>query len=77
MRYPDPDTPMLKPLFGLTATGIAVLLLWKLFSIILIPLAATVLGFLFLAIKFVLVAGAIILAVWLFRRCTRPESSTS
>jgi hypothetical protein len=68
---------MLKPLFGLTATGIAVLLLWKLFSIILIPIAATVLGFLFLAIKFVLVAGVILLAVWLFRRCTRPASSTS
>jgi hypothetical protein len=68
---------MLKPLFGLTATGIAVLLLWKLFSIILIPLAATVLGFLFLAIKFVLVTGAILLAVWLLRRCTRPASNTN
>lgn len=66
---------MLKPLFGLTATGIAVLLLWKLFSILLLPLAATVLGFLFLVIKFVLVVGAILVAVWLLRRCTKPASS--
>jgi hypothetical protein len=68
---------MLKPLFGLTATGIAALLLWKLLSILLLPLAATVLGFLLVVIKFVLVAGAILCAVWLLRRWTRPASSTS
>jgi hypothetical protein len=68
---------MLKPLFGLTATGIVAILLWKLLSVLLLPLAAAALGILFLVIKFVLVAGAILLAVWLLRRWNRPASSAS
>jgi len=66
---------MLKPLLGLAATGVVAVLLWKLLAVLLLPLAATVLGILFVVLKFALLAGAVLFAVWLFRRWTRPAST--
>jgi hypothetical protein len=68
---------MLRPLFGLAASGVVAILLWKLLAVLLVPLAAMALGFLVFAIKFVFVAAAILFAVWLFRRWTRAEASPS
>ncbi len=67
---------MLKPLFGLAASGIVAILLWKLLAVLLLPLAAMALGMVFVVLKVVLVVGALLLAGWLYRRWAREEAST-
>lgn len=66
---------MLKPIFGLAATGVVAVLLWKLLAVLLLPLAGMALGFLFVVIKFVFIACAVLVAVWMFRRWTREAPS--
>lgn len=66
---------MMKPVLGLAATGIVALVLWKVLAIFLLPLLGVALGFLFLVLKIGFIVGAILLALWIFRRMNRREAA--
>ncbi len=59
---------MAKPLLQLAAAGILGVAVWKVLSILLLPLLGTFLGFLFTIVKFALLIGLVVLAFWLFRK---------
>ena len=59
---------MLRPLVTLAAAGVVGIALWKILSILLLPLAGMLLGFLFTALKVVLLVALVMFAFWLFRR---------
>lgn len=52
----------------LAAAGILGVAVWKVLSILLLPLLGTFLGFLFTIVKFALLIGLVVLAFWLFRK---------
>lgn len=62
---------MLKPVLGVAAAGILGVIIWK---ILLLPLAAGLLGVLFTILKFALLAALVIFVVWLFRRNSGGEA---
>jgi hypothetical protein len=62
---------MLKPVLGVAAAGILGVVIWK---ILLLPLAAGLLGVLFTILKFALLAALVIFVVWLFRRNSGGEA---
>lgn len=68
---------MLKPMFGLAATGIVALLLWKLLAAFLLPLVAVAVGAVLVLIKLVFLVVAVMFAVWLFRRWSGSESQAA
>ena len=59
---------MLKPVVTLAAAGVIGVALWKLLSILLLPLAGLLLGLVVTLVKVGLLVGLVMLAVWLFRR---------
>ena len=59
---------MLKPALQLTAVGLLGITLWKLASILLLPLVGAALGFVLAILKIVFVVGAILFVVWLLKR---------
>jgi hypothetical protein len=59
---------MLKPLATLAAAGVVGIALWKILSILLLPIAGALLGLLITALKVVLVVALVMFALWLFRR---------
>lgn len=67
---------MLKPVLGLAATGVVALLLWKVLAIFLLPLFGVALGFMFLVLKIGFIVGAVLLAVWIFRRMSRSATAS-
>ena len=64
---------MLKPILGVTATGVVAVLLWKLLLVFLLPLIGIAAGLLFLVAKLVFVGVMVCVAIWLFRRLARRE----
>jgi hypothetical protein len=66
---------MLKPILGVTATGVVAVLLWKLLLVFLLPLIGIAAGFLFLVAKLVFVGVVVCVAIWLFRRLARREET--
>lgn len=62
---------MLKPVVTLTGMGILGIVLWK---ILLLPLAAMLLGALFTVLKVVAIAGLLCLLFWWLRRSSRGEA---
>jgi hypothetical protein len=66
---------MLKPVLGLAATGIAAVLLWKLFVVFILPLFAVAVGVAFLVMKIGFILLAVWFAFWLFKRLSRSESA--
>jgi len=52
----------------LAAAGILGVAVWKVLSILLLPLLGTFLGFLFTIVKFALLIGLVVLAFWLLRK---------
>jgi threonine/homoserine/homoserine lactone efflux protein len=59
---------MRHPLFALAAVGAAGFALWKVASLLLLPLVGTLLGIVFTVLKFVVLAGLIWFAFWLVTR---------
>lgn len=59
---------MAKPMLQLAAAGILGVAVWKVLSILLLPLLGTFLGFLFTIGKFALLIGLVVLAFRLFRK---------
>ena len=59
---------MLRPVVSLAAAGIVGIALWKILSILLLPLAGALIGFLLMILKVGLVVALVLIAVWLFRR---------
>lgn len=66
----------MKPMFGLAAGGLIALLLWKVMVMFLLPLIGVAFGFLFLAIKIGFIVGAILLALWIFKRMNRSTAAS-
>jgi hypothetical protein len=65
---------MIKPLLGLAATGVVAVVAWKLMALVMLPLLGIAIGFVALMIKLMVVFFVLLIAYWLFRRATRPES---
>ncbi len=61
---------MLKPVLGLTATGIVAILAWKL----VLPLVAVVVGLALFVLKVVFIAALVCFAIWLVRRLNRSRT---
>ena len=64
---------ILKPILGLTATGVIAVLLWKVVLVFLLPFIGIATGFLFLVVKVVFVGLMVCVAIWLLRRLARRE----
>jgi hypothetical protein len=67
---------MLKPMLAITTTGILALLLWKALALLLLPLLGIALGMVITLFKFILLAGALLLSIWIYRRLNRSETTT-
>lgn len=61
----------MKPVLGLAASGVLALVLWKVMVLFLLPLVGVAIGFVLVALKIGFIIGAILLAMWLFRRMSR------
>jgi hypothetical protein len=59
---------MLKPIVSLAAAGFLGLALWKVLSILFLPLVGTLIGMLLTVLKVALIAGIVLLVWWLMRR---------
>ncbi len=68
---------MLKPVVGLAAASLLGLVLWKLLALLLLPMLGVALAMLFTVIKFTVLAGLVLFAVWLFRRMARREADVA
>lgn len=66
----------MKPLFGLAATGVIAVILWKVLALFLLPLIGVAVGVMFLVLKIGFIVGAICLALWLFRRMNRSAATS-
>lgn len=65
---------MLKPVLALAAAGFIGVALWKILSILLLPLAGVVLGLVMTVVKIGLLVALVMLVVWLFRRNDEKEA---
>lgn len=65
---------MLKPIVTLAAVGFLGIALGKLLFMLLLPLFATLVGFIALAIKIALIVGLVWLGILLFRKLTEKPS---
>ena len=65
---------MLKPVLTLAAAGLIGLALWKILAILLLPLFGTLIGFMFVVLKFAFIAAVVCFAIWLLRRLGRREA---
>jgi len=59
---------MMKPVVTLAAAGVVGIALWKILSILLLPLAGVLFGLLLTLLKVGLLVALVMFAVWLFRR---------
>jgi hypothetical protein len=66
---------MLKPMLAIGTTGIVALLLWKVLAVLLLPLFGIALGMVIIFLKIILLAGALLLSIWIFRRFNRSETA--
>ena len=58
----------MRPVVTLAAAGIIGVALWKVLSILLLPLAGLLLGLVLTLVKVGLLVALVMLAVWIFRR---------
>jgi threonine/homoserine/homoserine lactone efflux protein len=59
---------MHKPILTVAAVGVAGFALWKVASVLLLPLVGALLGLVFTILKFAAIGGLIWLAYWLITR---------
>ena len=65
---------MLKPVMTLAAVGFVGAIIGKILFMLLLPLFATLIGFVVLAIKIVLIVGLVWLGFFVFRKLTERPS---
>lgn len=65
---------MLKPVLALAAAGFIGVALWKILSILLLPLAGMLLGLVMTVVKIGLLVALIMLVVWFVRRNGEKEA---
>ena len=68
---------MLKPVVTLAAAGVIGIALWKILSILLLPLAGMLFGLLLTLLKVALLVALVMFAVWLFRRKDKEKGEAS
>ena len=68
---------MLKPVVTLAAAGVIGIALWKILSILLLPLAGMLFGLLLTVLKVGLLVALVMFAVWLFRRKDKEKGEAS
>ena len=68
---------MLKPVVTLAAAGVVGIALWKILSILLLPLAGMLFGLLLTVLKVGLLVALVMFAVWLFRRKDKEKGEAS
>jgi hypothetical protein len=66
---------MLRPVLGVAATGVAGYVLWKLLEAVLLPLLGTAVGFVLFLLKIIFVVLLVLVAIWIFKRLTRPAEA--
>jgi hypothetical protein len=59
---------MIKPVVTLAAAGLVGVALWKVLSILFLPLAGMLFGLLLTVLKIGLLVALVLFAIWLFRR---------
>jgi hypothetical protein len=68
---------MMRPLFTLAAAGVVGIALWKILSILLMPIAGVLFGLFFLVLKIGLLVALVMFALWLFRRKDKDKGEAS
>jgi hypothetical protein len=68
---------MLRPVVTLAAAGVVGIALWKILSILLLPLAGMLFGLLLTLLKVGLLVALVMFAVWLFRRKDKEKGEAS
>jgi hypothetical protein len=68
---------MLRPVVTLAAAGVVGIALWKILSILLLPLAGMLFGLLLTLLKVGLLVALVMCAVWLFRRKDKEKGEAS
>lgn len=68
---------MMRPLFTLAAAGVVGIALWKILSILLMPIAGLLFGLFFLLLKIGLLVALVMFALWLFRRKDKDKGEAS
>lgn len=68
---------MLKPVVTLATAGVIGIALWKILSILLLPLAGMLFGLLLTLLKVGLLVALVMFAVWLFRRKDKEKGEAS
>ncbi len=66
---------MLKPVMGLAATGIVALVLFKLFTLFILPLIIVAVGITAVIIKWGFILLMVWFAIWLFKKMTRSAET--
>jgi len=66
---------MFKPVLTLAAAGVIGVALWKILSILLLPLAGALLGLVATLLKVGVVVALVFFALWLWRRNDKRETS--
>lgn len=67
----------MRPVVTLAAAGIIGVALWKVLSILLLPLAGLLLGLVLTLVKVGLLVALVMLAVWIFRRKEKEGGEAS
>ena len=67
----------MRPVVTLAAVGIIGVALWKVRSILLLPLAGLLLGLVLTLVKVALLVALVMFAVWLFRRKDKEGGEAS
>lgn len=67
---------MIKPVLGLAATGVVAILLFKMMTVLLLPLLGIAIGFVLIAIKIVFWIAVGCFAWWLLKKLMGSEPST-
>jgi hypothetical protein len=67
----------MRPLFTLAAAGVVGIALWKILSILLMPIAGLLFGLFFLLLKIGLLVALVMFALWLFRRKDKDKGEAS
>ncbi len=66
---------MFKPVLTLAAAGVIGVALWKILSILLLPLAGALLAFVATVLKVGLLIALVFFALWLWRRNDKGEAA--
>jgi len=66
---------MFKPVLTLAAAGVIGVALWKVLSILLMPLAGALLAFVATVLKVGLLIALVLFALWLWRRGDKGEAA--